>query len=95
MDNYIDEITTVEEFISQNPEFAEVAEIAKNYLKNDYYYNADEEDFIIIEVEGYKCVAVIVDNYLPYTIGETIKPFDIERTYPCQELVTKFAFRRY
>lgn len=92
--NYIDAITTVEEFKNECPKLAEKAEFAKEYLKG-FYGQADRDDFIVIEVEGYKCVAVIVDDGLPYEIGEQIAPFDENRTYPLQGLETKFAFKRY
>ena len=94
MGNYIDEITTVEEFKRECPELAEMADRAKRHLVGEYM-QADEDDFIVIEVEGYKCVAVKLDNFLPYTVGETIAPFDKDRIYPLQELVTEFAFKRF
>lgn len=94
MENYIDEITTVEEFKKQCPELAEMADRAKRYLVGEYM-QADEDDFIVIEVESYKCVAVKLDNFLPYTVGETIAPFDKDKIYPLQGLVTQFAFKRY
>ena len=37
-------------------------------------------------------VAVNLDCFLPYTVGETIAPFDKDRIYPLQGLVTEFAF---
>lgn len=94
LNNYIEAITTVEEFKHDYPELAGQAEKAKEYLKGRYP-NADEDDFIVITVESYKCVAVILDNFLPYTVGEIIAPFDKNRIYPIQGLVTVFAFKRY
>lgn len=94
MENYIDYITTVEEFKTNNPTFAKQAERAKEYLK-ERYGQADEDDFIVIEVEGYNCVAVRLDDDLPYRVGEIIAPFDENRIYPRQELITKFAFKKY
>lgn len=94
MENYIDEITTVEQFKLDNPKLADQAQKAKNYLK-ERYVNADEDDFIVIEVESYKCVAVLLDDFVPYRVGEIIQPFDENRIYPIQGLETKFAFKRY
>ena len=94
MENYIDEITTVEEFKRECPELAEMADRAKRHLSGEYM-QADEDDFIVIEVEGYKCVAVKLDCFLPYTVSETIAPFDKDRIYPLQGLVTEFAFKRF
>jgi len=73
---------------------AEKAESAKEYLKG-FYEQLKEDDFIIIEVESYYCVAVVLDYTLPYIVGDHIAPFDENRTYPLQGLETKFAFKRY
>ncbi len=94
LNNYVEAITTVKEFKHDYPELAEQAERAKANLRS-YYPHANESDYIVIEVESYKCVAVILDNDLPYTVGEIIAPFDKNRIYPIQGLVTKFAFKRY
>jgi hypothetical protein len=92
--NYIDAITTVKKFKNENPKLAEKAESAKEYLKG-FYEQLKEDDFIIIEVESYYCVAVVLDYTLPYIVGDHIAPFDENRTYPLQGLETKFAFKRY
>ena len=94
LSNYVDAITTVEQFKKEYPNLAEKAEFAKEYLKG-FYGQADEDNFIVIEVETYYCVAVIVDDGLPYELGEHIAPFDENRTYPLQGLETKFSFKRY
>ena len=94
MENFIDDITTVNQFKLDNPELADQAQKAKNYLK-DRYLNADEDDFIIIVVESCTCVAVILDDTVPYRVGEIIQPFDKDRIYPIQGLETKFVFKRY
>lgn len=94
MDNYVDFFSTMEEFKKDNPTFAKQAERAKEYLK-DSYPNASEYDFLVIEVEGYNCVVVRLDDDLPYRVGEIIAPFDENKIYPRQELITKFAFKRY
>lgn len=92
--NYIDAITTVKQFKNDNPKLAEKAEFAKEYLKG-FYEQLNENDFIVIEVESYYCVAVVLDHHLPYIVGDHIAPFDENRTYPLQGLETKFAFKRY
>ncbi len=94
MKSYLDEIYTVKEFQRDNPALAEQAERALNYLKG-YCPNSEDETFVIIEVEGYKCVAYLTDEFSPYTLGEMIAPFDKDRIYPLQGLVTQFAFKRY
>ena len=94
MKSYLDEIYTVSEFKRDNPVLAEQAERAMQYLKS-YCQNRNDVTYVIIEVEGYKCVAYLTDEFSPYTLGEMIAPFDKGRVYPLQELVTQYAFKRY
>ena len=94
MENDPDEIYTVSEFQRDNPALAEKAERARNYLKG-YCPNSGDKTFVIIEVEGYKCVACLTDEFAPYVLSDMIAPFDKERIYPLQGLVTQYAFRRY
>lgn len=94
MKNYLDEIYTVSEFQRDHPALAEKAERAMQYLKG-YCPGSKDATFVIIEVEGYKCVAYLTDDFSPYTLGEMITPFDKDRIYPLQGLVTQFTFKRY
>lgn len=94
MKNYLDKIYTIKEFIRDNPALAENARRAKDYLK-EHYTNATEEDFVIIQVEGYHCVACLKDNFSPYELANVIAPFDETKIYPRQELTTKYAFKVY
>ena len=91
MKNYLDKIYTVPEFKRDNTALAEKAEQALQYLKG-YYPNGSE--FVVIEVEGYNCVACLCDEFYPYELGKTIAPFDEKQIYPVQGLVTKYAFQR-
>lgn len=93
MKNYLDEIYTVSEFKRDNSALAEQAEKALEYLKG-YCPNSEESTFVVIEVEGYKCVACLADEFAPYELAETIAPFDKDRIYPLQGLVTGYAFKR-
>lgn len=94
MKSYLDEICTVSEFKRDNPALAEQAERALEYLKG-FCPNSEESTFVVIEVEGYKCVAYLTDKFAPYELAETIAPFDKEHIYPLQGLVTEYAFKRY
>lgn len=94
MKNYLDEAYTVKEFARCNPALAANAQRAKEYLKEQYPL-APEEDFVVIEVEGYRCVAYLKDEFAPYELANTIAPFDENTIYPRQELVTKYAFRNH
>lgn len=91
MKNYLDEIYTLSEFKRDNTALAEKAEQALQYLKG-YYPNGSE--FVVIEVEGYNCVACLCDEFYPYELGKTIAPFDEKQIYPVQGLTTKYAFQR-
>ena len=93
MKSYLDEIYTVSAFKRDNSALAEQAEKALEYLKG-YCPNSEESTFVVIEVEGYKCVAYLADEFAPYELAETIAPFDKERIYPLQGLVTGYAFKR-
>ena len=92
MKNYLDEIYTVSEFKRDNPALAEQAERAMQYLKG---YCPDDAVFVVIEVEGYNCVAYLTDEFSPFVLGNHIAPFDKERIYPLQGLITQYAFKRY
>ena len=94
MKSYLDEIYTVKEFQRDNPALTEQAKRALNYLKG-YCPNCVDKTFVVIEVEGYKCVAYLTDEFAPYVLSDMVAPFDKERIYPLQGLVTQYAFRRY
>ena len=94
MKNYLDEIYTVSEFQRDHPALAEKAERALNYLKG-YCPSSEGATFVIIEVEGYKCVAYLTDEFSPYALSDMIAPFDENKIYPLQGLVTHYAFKRY
>ena len=94
MKSYLDEIYTVKEFQRDNPALTEQAKRALNYLKG-YCPNCEDKTFVVIEVEGYKCVAYLTDEFAPYVLSDMVAPFDRERIYPLQGLVTQYAFRRY
>ena len=91
MKNYIFDLYTLPEFKRDNTALAEKAEQALQYLKG-YYPNGSE--FVVIEVEGYNCVACLCDEFYPYELGKIIAPFDEKQIYPVQGLVTKYAFQR-
>lgn len=92
MKNYIFDLYTVPEFKRDNPTLAEKAEQALQYLKG--YYPGGSE-FVVIEVEGYNCVACLCDEFCPYELGTSVAPFDEKQIYPVQGLITQYAFKRY
>ena len=80
--------------LSQNMLHSVRDERAKQYLKG-YCPNSDNATFVVIEVEGYKCVAYLLDEFHPYTLASSIAPFDKDRLYPLQGLITQYTFKRY
>lgn len=94
MKSYMDEIYIVKQFKQDEPALTKQAERALDYLKS-YCPNSEDKTFVIIEVEGYKCVAYLTDEFSPYVLGEMIAPFDKDRIYPLQGLVTQYTFKRY
>lgn len=94
MKNYLDNVYTVSQLKKDYPDLAEQAEKARNALA--YFVQSDDQDkYVIIEVEGYKCVAFVAQTAYPCELAETIVPFDKDRVYPIQGLVTKYLFKRY
>ena len=95
MTNYIEEIKTVKKFAAEaSPKLKEKALAAKDYLKGRYE-NVNDNDFVVIEVEGYNCVALIKTKAKPFILDDIIAPFDEQNLYPLQELVTQYAFKIY
>lgn len=66
------------------------------YAKAREYFGYDKtaEDFIVIRVEGYCCIALVTDEFNPIEVAEQIFPFDEDRTYPMQGLCIKPRFIR-
>ena len=93
MKNYIDELCLVSVFKQENPSLSEQAEKAMQYLKG-FCPGIEEDKYVVIEVEGYHCIACVLDDFSPYTLASEIAPFDENQIYPVQGLVTKYAFQR-
>lgn len=66
------------------------------YEKARNYFGGDKtaEDFIVIKVEDYSCVALVTDDFTPIEIAEQIFPYDAERVYPMQGVCIKPQFIR-
>ena len=94
MKNYIDALCPVSVFKQENHSLSEQAEKAMQYLKG-FCPGIEDDKFVIIVVEGYHCVACVLDDFCPYTLASEIAPFDEHRIYPLQGLVTTFAFKKY
>lgn len=54
-----------------------------------------DDDFIIINVEGYACIALVTSEWEPIEICDRVFPFDNERIYPMQEIEQKVYFKTF
>lgn len=72
----------------------EVAVRAVNYARG-WFPNAEDDDFIVIRVEEYYCIAFITDEFTPIEVSEKVVPFDSEKVYPLQCLEQKVYFKRF
>lgn len=53
------------------------------------------KDAIVIEVEGYKCLTYITDEFTPIECADKVFPFDEKQIYPMQMAEMKICFKRY
>lgn len=84
---------TLSNFRAYSPEKeVEVMERAFNYAKG-FFPNAEDEDFIIIIVEGYYCITVITNEWTPIDIADEAVPFDENKVYPLQGLKQEVTFK--
>ena len=60
-----------------------------------HFNDGDLSDYFVIKVEGYNCIAHTSDDFTPYELDEHIFPYDDEKVYPMQGLVTEYGFKRY
>ena len=58
-------------------------------------YAKEDDEFIVITVEGYKCIALVTSEWNPIEICERVFPFDDERIYPMQEIEMTVNFKQY
>lgn len=50
------------------------------------------DDFIVIRVQGYNCLALVTDEFEPIEIADMVFPFDATRTYPMQRIKQEITF---
>lgn len=51
-------------------------------------------DTIVIEIDGYKCVTKITDEWNPIEISPIVYPFDFEgKRYPMQEIELTYSWK--
>ena len=70
--------------------------LKRAYEKAKEHFNSDNhENFIVIRVENYDCVAYVIDEFNPISISRDIFPFDSERVYPMQGLKIEPRFMTF
>ena len=52
------------------------------------------KDAIVIEVEGYKCLTYITNQFTPVECADKVFPFKGSRTYPMQFIEKTINFKR-
>ena len=52
----------------------------------EHFNDHNHENYIIIKVEDYTCIAHVIDDFSPIEISRDIFPFDKENVYPMQGL---------
>ena len=72
---------------------ADTIKRAFKYAKSRFTRILNIDDFIVINVEGYDCIAYVIDEFNPIEIHPEIYPFDEFNVYPAQELQMKYQFR--
>ena len=61
----------------------------------EHFRSDNHENFIVIKVEGYDCVAYVIDEFNPISISRDIFPFDAERVFPMQGLKIEPRFMTF
>lgn len=69
-------------------------ERAREYLRQKWA-DAEDEDLVVIKVEGYHCLAKVTNEFSPIEICDVVFPFDKDRIYPMQEIERKIYFKTY
>ena len=67
---------------------------AYEYAKTHFEHDKEQDDFIVIRVEGYSCIALITNEFTPIEVHEHIFPYDAKRIYPMQGLCIRPQFIR-
>ena len=89
--NDYEELST--EFRTSNEAQKEI--ILRAYDKARHFFDSKEhdmDDFIVIRVEGYSCIALITDDFSPIEISSFVFPYDQKRIFPLQQIEQKIMF---
>lgn len=58
-------------------------------------HQKDDDEFIIIKIEDYNCVALITDEFNPIEICTRVFPFDHKGAFPFQEIEQVVQFVKH
>lgn len=74
-----------------------IVETCKRAMQTYGVYEENEyEDYVVLtNVEGYFCIARIINEFSPIEINDLVQPFDEERVYPAQRIEKCFCFKRW
>ena len=61
----------------------------------EHFNRYDNDDFIVIRVEGYSCVALVTNDFTPIEVHQDIFPYDSEQTFPMQGLKIEARFMTF
>jgi hypothetical protein len=85
------------EYNTSSEKMQAVMKRALDYAKKNLTdgWQKQEDDFIVIRVEGYHAIALVTDEFLPIEICTRIFPYDENQIYPMQEVEAVPQFKRY
>lgn len=85
------------EYNTSNEKMQAVMKRALDYAKGNLTdgWQKQEDDFIIIRVEGYSAIALVTDEFSPIEICARIFPYDENQIYPMQKVEVVPQFKRY
>ena len=69
--------------------------IAYRNAKNHFGHNHSIDKFIVIFVDGFKCIAFITNEFAPIEISDIVFPYDSKKAYPMQKITQKICFSTY
>jgi len=58
-------------------------------------YEHSMEDFVVIRVNGFNCIALVTNEFTPIEICPLVFPYDENKTYPMQEIEQRICFKTH
>ena len=91
---WTDDYETLWEEIRRSNEAQKEIILCAYQKASNFFVSRDHEmdDFIVIRVEGYDCIALITDEFTPIEISPFVVPYNNERVFPLQCIEQKIVF---